>query len=400
MPEAEPVASASHIAELRMTTQGERTNVWQTLRSSGDVFEASSGTWMLTSPEAVQYAHRNPQLFSSVGVMGAHDLPIDYVPSAIDPPDHQRYRRILDPMLAPRIVNAMEPQLRAQLRERIAGFASSGGCDAMQELAVPYPTSVFLTVFGLPLSDREQLISWVRTMIEKSPQLSPDFEEVSRAAAWDFFNYLERYVAEKRERPADDMLSQILAGTGDDALTDREVIGLCILFALAGLDTVTGAIGFMLFYLARNPEVRHQVIADPDLVNPMIEEVLRLEPPAPMFPRLTTQDVEVCGVRIPKGARVMLCLATVNRDAERYDHPDEIDFAQADRGHVTFGGGIHRCLGSHLARRELRLVAEELHAAIPDYEVAPGFEPEIMWPSGTLHLRSLPLLFSASAGGA
>jgi cytochrome P450 len=172
---------------------------------------------------------------------------------------------------------------------------------------------------------------------------------------------------------------------------------MCILFSLAGLDTVTGAVGFMLFYLARNPELRRRIIADPALVNPMIEEVLRLEPPAPMFPRTTTQDVEVCGVSIPAGQRVMMCLAAVNRSPDTYDEPDAIDLDQADRGHVTFGGGVHRCLGSHLARREMRLVMEEFHRQIPEYEIAGGFEPEIMWPSGTLHLRSLPLVFPVGA---
>ena len=390
---------ASHLAQLQMATQEQRTAVWHGMRAMGDVFEASSGTWMLTSPEAVQYAHRNPDLFSSEGILGdLFKLPITYVPSAIDPPEHHRYRHILDPMLSPRVVNAMEDELRLQVRELIATFASKGSCDAMRDLAVPYPTSVFLSVFGLPLADRDRLIEWVKTLIEKSPQLNPDFAHESEAAAWELYRYLEHAVAEKRKHPGDDMLSQIIANEGEDAMTDAEIIGTCILFSLAGLDTVTGAVGFMLFYLARNPELRHQITAEPDLVPTMIEEVLRLEPPAPMFPRLVTQDVEVCGVAIPKGSRVMLSLASVNRDDERFDHPDTIDLAQADRGHVTFGGGIHRCLGSHLARREMRIVAEELHKQIPDYEVADGFEPEVMWPSGTLHLRSLPLVFPVSEG--
>ncbi len=389
---------ATHLAALKMATQEQRTAVWQAMRAMGDVFEASNGTWMLTSPEAVQYAHRNPDLFSSEGIMGFFDLPIKYVPSAVDPPEHHKYRRILDPMLAPRVVNAMEDELRRQVRHLVTAFASKGSCDAMGELAVPYPTTVFLSIFGLPLSDREQLIEWVKTLIEKSPQLNPEFAYESEAAAWEIYRYLEHFVEQKRKRPGDDMLSQIIAKDGDDALTNGEIIGTCILFSLAGLDTVTAAVGFMLFYLARNPELRHRVMSEPALVSPMIEEVLRLEPPAPTFPRLTTQDVEVCGVPIPKGARVMMCLASVNRDMERYDHPNEIDLNQADRGHVTFGGGIHRCLGSHLARREMRLVAEEFHKLIPDYEIAEGFEPEIMWPSGTLHLRSLPLVFPVSEG--
>ncbi len=122
--------------------------------------------------------------------------------------------------------------------------------------------------------------------------------------------------------------------------------------------------------------------------------LLRLELPAPTTPRVATQDVEVCGVRIPAGSPVMLCLATANRDPARFEHPDGIDLTQADRGHLSFGGGIHRCLGSHLARRELRLVVEEFHRLIPDYEIRSGFEPEVVWPAGTLHLRSLPLVFA------
>jgi cytochrome P450 len=131
---------------------------------------------------------------------------------------------------------------------------------------------------------------------------------------------------------------------------------------------------------------------------PAIEEILRLELPAPTTPRVTVRDVEVCGVTIPAGSPVMLCLATANREAAMGPRPDEVDLERADRNHLSFGGGIHRCLGAHLARRELRLVVEELHKVIPDYQVAPGFEPEIVWPSGTFHLRSLPLVFPASSG--
>jgi hypothetical protein len=131
---------------------------------------------------------------------------------------------------------------------------------------------------------------------------------------------------------------------------------------------------------------------------PAIEEILRLEPPAPTTPRVALREVEVCGVTIPAGAPVMLCLATANRQAGRFAHPDGIDLQQADRSHLSFGGGIHRCLGAHLARRELRLVVEEFHKVIPDYEVATGVEPEIVWPSGTFHLRALPLVFPATTG--
>ena len=381
------------LADLPMARQEDRTAIWTAMAAAGPVFELPDGGWMITDAEGVRYVHRNPDLFSSTGVMGQSELPITYAPSAVDPPEHHRYRRILDPMLAPRVINAMEDQLRSQVRDLVSAFAPRGSCDAVAELAVPYPTTVFLTVFGLPVEDRDRLIAWVRTIIEKSPQLKPEFEDEYRTASWELYDHLLPYVEAKRADPGDDMLSKILSGEGEDAMSVEEVLGLCILFSLAGLDTVTGAIGFLLFSLARDPALRHRVIDEPELIDPVIEEVLRLEPPAPMFPRMTTQQVEVCGVTIPAGERVMICLATANRSAANYDAPDAIDLGQADRGHVTFGGGIHRCLGSHLARREMRLVVQELHAQIPDYEVAQGFEPEIMWPSGTLHLRSLPLVF-------
>jgi cytochrome P450 len=395
----EEASMAGSLADLSMATQEDRTAIWALMAGAGPVFQIPGGTWMVTDPQAVQYIHRNPDLFSSVGLMGEGELPIRYVPSAIDPPEHKRFRRILDPMLAPRVINAMEDELRLQVRELVSAFASRGSCDAVKELAVPYPTSVFLSVFGLPVADRDRLIDWVETIIQKSPQLKPEFADEYRTASWELYDYLLPFVEAKRRDPGDDMLSRILAVDGDEAISVEEVLGICILFCLAGLDTVTGAVGFMLFYLARDPELRRRVLADPALVNPMIEEVLRLEPPAPMFPRTVTRDVEVCGVSIPAGDRVLMCLAVVNRSAQTYDQPDAIDLDQADRGHVTFGGGVHRCLGSHLARREMRLVFEELHAQIPEYEIAEGFEPEIAWPSGTLHLRSLPLVFPPSTAG-
>jgi cytochrome P450 len=371
----------------------DRTAGWRVVSEHGDVFQDSDGTWVFTSPEAVQVAHRNPAIFSSALAFGATGIPLPLIPVAVDPPDHLKYRRVLDPMLAPRVVNAMEDDLRAQIRELVVAFAGKGECDVVRDIARLYPTQVFLTVFGLPLDHRDELVGWVETMNENSTTGTAEPTPKVVEAATAMFTFLQRYIDEKRSQPGDDMLSHVLALEGEDAWTDEEVLGLTFLITIAGLDTVTGAIGFTMLHLARNPELRRRMLAEPALVGPVIEEVLRLETPAPNTPRVTTEDVEVCGVHIPAGSPVMLCLATANREREQYEHPDEIDLAQADRGHVSFGGGIHRCLGSHLARREVRLVVEEFHRLIPEYEITPGFEPEVVWPSGTLHLASLPLVF-------
>lgn len=376
----------------------DRTEGWRHVRDAGDVFQAE-GVWFLTSPEAVQFAHRHPEIFSSARAFDSLASPVPLVPIAIDQPDHVRFRKILDPMLAPRVVNRMEEGLRAQVRELIGAFAGDGQCDAVAQLGRLYPTQVFLTLFGLPLEDRDQFIYWAETIIENSRgTMTSEPSEETATAAIALFGYLQRYLEQKREHPGDDMLSRVLTAEGELAMSHEEVLGMCFLFVLAGLDTVTAGIGFVLLHLATHPEVRRRLVEDSSLIPAAIEEILRLEPPAPITPRVALTDVEVCGVSIPAGARVNLCLGTANRDGERFPTPDEIDLEQGDRGHLTFGGGIHRCLGSHLARRELRLLVEEWLELIPEFELAPGARPTLVWPSGTFHLAALPLVFPPVGG--
>ena len=370
----------------------DRTAGWAYFRAAGDVVEGD-GAWFLTSADAVQYAHHHPELFSSARAFDSLGSPLPLIPLAIDPPEHVRYRRVLDPMLAPRVVNAMEDELRRQIADLIDAFADDGACEVMADIARLYPTQVFLTLFGLPIADRDRFIAWVDAINGGASLVGDAPNPAVLEAALAMFGYLQGAIESKRATPGDDMLSRILALGGEDAWTEEEILGLCFLFTLAGLDTVTSAIGFVMLHLAANPELRRRTVADPTLVGPVIEEVLRLELPAPMTPRVTLADVDVGGRRIPAGCVVQLAIAAANRDPSRFPTPDGIDLDQAERGHLAFGGGVHRCLGSHLARRELRLVVEEFHKRIPDYAVAPGVTPAVEWPAGTLHLTSLPLVF-------
>jgi cytochrome P450 len=373
----------------------DRTAGWAYVRGYGEVFEAD-GAWYITSAEAVQYAQQHPELFSSARAFDSLGSPLPLIPIAMDPPDHVGYRRVLDPMLAPRVVNAMEEELRRQLGVLIDAFVSRGSCDVVADFARLYPTQVFLTLFGLPLEDRDQFIEWAEFIIEHAGVAAAEPSEEVATVAGELFGYLQECVEAKRRSPGPDMLSRILALTGESAWSNEEILGLCFLLTLAGLDTVTAEIGFLLFHLAKDADLRHRVVADPALVTALVEEVVRLEPPAPIQPRVTTTDVEVAGVRIPGGTLVNVVVATANRDPARFASPDAIDLDASDRGHFGFGGGIHRCLGSHLARRELRLAIEEFHKRIPDYELAAHADPEVVWPSGTLHLRELPLVFTAT----
>lgn len=370
----------------------DRTKGWRYFSERGDVYE-EDGLWFLTSTETVRFAHTHPEIFSSAQAFDGLGSPVLLIPLAIDPPDHVRYRRVLDPMLAPRVINSIEDELRRQIQELINAFIDRGECEVMADIARLYPTQVILTLFGLPLADRDQFIEWVNAIVGVTASGIGESTPEQIEAGLALFTYLQAHIETKRTHPSDDMLSRVLALAGEDAWSDEEVLGLCFLFTLAGLDTVTAAIGFVLYHLARRPDLQGRINADMDLVGPLVEEVLRLELPAPLTPRVTTQDVTVRGVPIPAGSMVMLCLATANR--EQADTPDDIDLAQAGRAHLSFGGGIHRCLGSHLARRELKLVVEEFHKRIPHYRLVEGVEPEIAWPSGTLHLKSVPLVFGS-----
>lgn len=374
----------------------DRTAGWKFLLDKGGVSQSSDGNWYLTSTEAVRFAHKNHQLFSSARAFECLGSPLPLVPLAADRPDHKKYRKILDPMLAPRVINNMEDDLRRQARDLISVLAEKGSCDAVADLARLYPTQVFLTLVGLPLEDRDQFIEWEEKIVDNAllaagAEPNPEVYE----AAGEVLIYLHGFLEQKRAKPGDDLLSKVLKLEGDEAWSDEEVLGMCFLFILAGLDTVSAAIGFLFLDLARRPDLRKQLGTDPSLIPAFIEEVLRLELPAPTTPRVTTQEVELCGRTIPEGAMVHLCLATANRDPELFEQPDEFNLQRGDQPHLTFGGGIHRCLGSHLARRELLLVVEEFLKQIPEFELAPGAEPEIQWPSGTLHLKTLPLVYPA-----
>jgi cytochrome P450 len=264
----------------------------------------------------------------------------------------------------------------------------------MQDVAVPYPAQVFLTLFGLPLEDRDRFIAWKDAVIRTSVTTEPSGEDL--LAAGELYTYLQGFV-ERRiadDAKGDDMLSRVIAMRGEADMTVDQILGMSFLFVLAGLDTVTAAAGFCFMHLAERPDLRRQIAKDPSLIPGVVEELLRFELPVPSVPRVTTCPVDVGGIAIPAEASVVVHLAAASHDARTCDSPSELRFDRTIR-QLTFGGGVHRCLGSHLARTELRLLIEEWHKAVPDYEIA-GEPPSVPWPAGTLVLQRLPLKFVAA----
>lgn len=360
---------------------------WATLREAGPVV-LSDGWYALTRRSDVLAALRNPNVFSSKKAFEVVGSPLPLIPAALDPPEHTRIRRILHPFFSPHALAAILPSIQNQAIDIIDTIAERGEVEVMADLATPYPSQVFLTLFGLPLQDRERLIGWKDAIIElsipnsagESPDLTPALE---------LFTYLTEAVAEHRRNPGDDVLSGALAG--EDALTDDEALGMAFFFVLAGLDTVTSAIGAAMLELARRPDVRTRLLGDPHEISVFVEEIVRLESSAPVVPRVTTEEVTVAGITLPAGSRVRLCLGAINRDGSDAISGDDLVMDGKLHKHWGFGGGPHRCVGSHLARMELNVVIAEWLRRIPDFELPHGYRPEITWPSPTCTLPRLPL---------
>ena len=362
---------------------------WARLRERGAVL-FGEGWYYLTRRDDVLAALRDPQTFSSKIAYDDMISPVPLVPLGFDPPEHTRYRRLLHTYFSPPTLSALLPTLQAQAIGIIDTIAHRNECEVMADLATPYPSQVFLTLFGLPLADRERLIGWKDAIIALSLTTNPDSVDLTPAA--ELFEYLCDAVHTQRQTPRAGILSELLHG--DEPLTDNEAIGLSLVFILAGLDTVTSAIGATMLELARRPDLRATLRRKPHDVGAFVEEMIRLEPSAPIVGRVTTRPVTVAGVTLPAGAEVRLCLGAINRDGSDEHSGDDLMIDGKLHKHWGFGGGPHRCLGSHLARLELRLVVTEWLARIPDFRLEPGFVPQITWPSATCTLPALPLQIS------
>jgi cytochrome P450 len=379
-----------HVDYQNLPMATDRATGWAALRDAGPVV-VGDGAYYLTRRDDVLSALRNPEIYSSKSAFDILGSPLPLVPLAFDPPEHTRFRKILQPYFSPHTLGAMLPSLQAQAIEIIDSTAAKDGCEAMRDLAIPYPSQVFLTLFGLPLEDRDRLIRWKDAIIDLG--LLDTLEGADLTPAIELTTYLVEAISAHRQNPGADILSQVLLG--DDPLDDGEALGLSYVFVLAGLDTVTSAIGSALLELALRPQVRALLHEKPDQIGVFVEEIVRLEPPAPIVPRVTTHDVDVAGVTIPAGSRVWLCLGAINRDSSDAMSIDDLVMDGKVHKHWGFGGGTHRCLGSHLARMELNLVVSEWLRRIPAFELAPGYQPQIVWPSATLSVAELPLRFTA-----
>jgi cytochrome P450 len=334
----------------------------------------TSGMVSVNSRALVDETLKNWANFSSENLIDLGNIR-PMLPIGIDPPDHLKYRKLLDPLFAPKRMDAIEADVAARVNRFIDGFEERGSCNFTTELAEPFPSSVFLGLMGLPWSELETMMRLRDGLLRPAGQDGEARLAFQKATALEVYEFFGAILDERGRDPQDDILTLFLTAEVGGAMLDREeVLDICFLLLIAGLDTVTDSLTCFWAFLAQNPEHRQQIVDDPEVIPRAVEELLRWETPVPSVVRWSRRECTVGDQEIAAGDIVSVNISAANVDENEFPDPLEVRFDREVNRHLSFGGGVHRCLGSHLARRELRVALREWHRRIPNYGLAPGYE--------------------------
>jgi cytochrome P450 len=364
---------------------------YTTLIEMGGALCPAEGVVVLASRNAVDAALKDTTTFSSEGFLDlGNTRPL--IPLSVDPPKHVKYRKILDPLFAPKRMDAAEADIAERFNRFVDAFADRGHCHFTDELATPFPSAIFLGLMGLPWEELDTFLRLKNGILRPDGSTPEEQAAVRRATGQEIYAYFDAILDERTTHPADDILTHFLTAEIDgDRLTREEILDICFLFLIAGLDTVTDSLTCMFAFLAQHPDHRRQIASNPDIIPAAVEELLRWETPVPQVPRMATGDTEVSGCPVKAGSFVSVMIGAANIDREHLPDALDVRFDRDVNRHLAFGGGVHRCLGSHLARRELRVALEEWHRRIPDYELKPGIE--LHYPAGLRSVENLELVW-------
>jgi len=338
------------------------------------------GFWALSRFDDVATAHRDWRTFSS-----EHGLTLDQLtnPDAntkgqsiimMDPPDHDRMRKLVSRAFTPRAITRMEPIAHEVISGLLDDVIGDPEFDAVADFAAPFPIEVISAILGVPEADRQQIRHWTDLMLLRRPN-DPNPTPEGLHASLEHVLYFLELIRDKRAHPSDDMIGQLIEAEVEmedgsrQRLTDEEIAGFSTLLAAAGAETVTKLVGSAVVLFHRNPDEWQQLLDDPSLSSGAVEEVLRYWAPSQYQGRFSHRDSEWHGVTLPAGQPVFLVTGAANRDEREYEDPDRFDIDRPVGLTLGLGHGIHSCLGAALARLESRMAIEEWARRFPRYEV-------------------------------
>lgn len=359
-----------------------------------------SGTVVILSRyEDIRHALRSPELFeaNSANQMG-QKRPV--IPLDINPPEHAKYRKLLDPLFSPRAVQALAGETRAIAKELLAAIADTGGADFHATFTVPFPCRVFLRLVGFPPEDLDVFLRWKDALVHGEAVAGTDDQTVV-ARLWsqtadELYAYFDALLDRRIAEPADDLATRLTrAEVGEHPLSRNEMLDILFLQLAAGLDTVTASLDCIINRLARDVALQNAARSQPERIHPIIEELLRVETPVSLVLRYATRDMVIHDVGIAKGDLVMLLLGSANTDEREFSDPLTVQADRDNLRHMAFGGGVHRCLGSHLARMELAVALEEIFSTLGTFTVSDG--EAVNFVPGIRTATALPLQWTVSS---
>jgi cytochrome P450 len=339
------------------------------------VRDLGDGIYGLTRVEDIRYVNTHPAVEQGLKYLGS-DRPA--IPLGLDGPEHRKYRRLLDPVFAPKRVAPLAGQVRQLAHDLIDKFAAAGSVEAYAAWCQPLPSMMFLSMMGLPLDQLDNFIHFKDLSLDIGDPTMPLEDRLARraeAVTWlqDYFTS-DLDAREREAKPRDDMIGWLSTAEVEGyRLTRTDVLDILGLLMIAGLDTVTSSIACFLSYFARHPEDRARIVAEPELTRGAVEELMRFESPVTEGSRVTREDLTLpSGARIPAGSWIHMSWSAANLDPVVFPDPLTVDFTRRPNPHLGFASGVHRCLGSHLARMEMEVAIKAWHERIPDYSIAPG----------------------------
>ena len=385
------------IVEFDFSPFGQTSNdpypVYAAMREAGRVLRSPLGALIVHRYDDVRATHADHESFSmgalagmggegtGTGMAGADFLLAQSMLTA-DPPDHSRLRRVVNRAFTPRSIAALEPRVRQIARELLAPLAGGEPFDMVADFAAPLPTMVIAELLGVPAEDCDQFRLWTEAVTGTDVRRRANPEEARRFGS-ELRHYLSLQIDKRKDVPTDDLIGRMVEANREQVMTDAEVVASCVLLLIAGNETTMRLVTNMTLALGRHPEQLARLAKEPGLIPTGVEETLRYDTPVQMLFRAARHDTSVAGVDVTRGQFVLTLLGAANRDPEAFVDPDVYDVGREDNMHVSFGHGIHYCLGAPLARLEARVAFEELLEMAPAFSVLTRDE-DLQYPAGML----------------